>query len=92
MAAPPDGFSPALNRTINNYANEAKLLKEAKTGCPARISERVVCGRIGQGRRSKVLQSGQGQLVSSEVATAVSTVVADKLGQYLERHPKEARK
>jgi DNA gyrase/topoisomerase IV subunit B len=29
--------------------------------------------------------------VSSEVATAVSTVVSDKLGQYLEHHPKEAR-
>ena len=29
--------------------------------------------------------------MSSEVATAVSTVVSDKLGQYLEHHPKEAR-
>jgi DNA gyrase/topoisomerase IV subunit B len=29
--------------------------------------------------------------VSSEVATAVSTVVAGKLGQYLAQHPRESR-
>jgi DNA polymerase III sliding clamp (beta) subunit (PCNA family) len=39
---------------------------------------------LGQGRRSEVLESGQGsKLVSSEVATAVSNVVAD--GSRLER-------
>jgi len=39
----------------------------------------------------KYSNQAKDKLVSSEVTTAVSTVVGDKLGQYLEQHPKEAR-
>jgi DNA gyrase subunit B len=86
------GFRQALTRTINNYANEAKLLKEAKGGLSGEDLREglsaVVSVKIGDPKYSN---QAKDKLVSSEVATAVSTVVADKLGEYLERHPKEAR-
>jgi DNA gyrase subunit B len=86
------GFRQALTRTINNYANEAKLLKESKAGLSGEDLREglsaVVSVKVGDPKYSN---QAKDKLVSSEVATAVSTVVADKLGQYLERHPKEAR-
>ena len=39
----------------------------------------------------KYANRAKDKLVSSEVATAVSTVAGDKLGQCLEQHAKEAR-
>ena len=86
------GFRQALTRTINNYANEAKLLKDSKTGLSGEDLREglsaVVSIKVGDPKYSN---QAKDKLVSSEVATAVSNVVADKLGQYLERHPKEAR-
>jgi DNA gyrase subunit B len=86
------GFRQALTRTINNYANEYKLLKEAKGGLSGEDLREglsaVVSVKVGDPKYSN---QAKDKLVSSEVATAVSTVVADKLGQYLERHPKESR-
>jgi len=86
------GFRQALTRTINNYANEYKLLKEAKGGLSGEDLREglsaVVSIKVGDPKYSN---QAKDKLVSSEVATAVSTVVADKLGQYLEHHPKEAR-
>jgi DNA gyrase subunit B len=86
------GFRQALTRTINNYANEYKLLKEAKSGLSGDDLREglsaVVSVKVGDPKYSN---QAKDKLVSSEVATAVSTVVSDKLGQYLEHHPKEAR-
>jgi len=86
------GFRQALTRTINNYANEYKLLKEAKTGLSGEDLREglsaVVSVKVGDPKYSN---QAKDKLVSSEVATAVSTVVSEKLGQYLEHHPKEAR-
>ena len=56
------GFRQALTRTINNYATENKLLKDAKGGALRRGSARGPHrGHLGQGRRSEVLEPGQGQ-------------------------------
>ncbi|HEX7838243.1 MAG TPA: DNA gyrase subunit B, partial [Kofleriaceae bacterium] len=86
------GFRQALTRTINNYANEYKLLKEAKGGLSGEDLREglsaVVSVKVGDPKYSN---QAKDKLVSSEVATAVSAVVSEKLGQYLEQHPKEAR-
>ena len=86
------GFRQALTRTINNYANENKLLKDAKGGLSGEDLREgltaVVSVKIADPKYSN---QAKDKLVSSEVATAVSAVVAEKLGQFLERHPKEAR-
>jgi len=87
------GFRQALTRTINNYATEYKLLKDSKgsglsgddlrEGLTAVIS--VKCGD------PKYSNQAKDKLVSSEVGAAVSAVVGEKLKEYLEQHPKEAR-
>ncbi|MGE0867746.1 MAG: DNA topoisomerase (ATP-hydrolyzing) subunit B [Kofleriaceae bacterium] len=88
------GFRQALTRTINNYANEYKLLKDAKDakglsgedlreGLTAVISVKV--------SDPKYSNQAKDKLVSSEVATAVSAVVSEKLGEWLEQNPKDAR-
>jgi DNA gyrase subunit B len=86
------GFRQALTRTINNYANEYKLLKDSKSGLSGEDLREglsaVVSIKVGDPKYSN---QAKDKLVSSEVATAVSTVVGDKLGQYLEHHPKESR-
>jgi DNA gyrase subunit B len=86
------GFRQSLTRTINAYANEYKLLKEAKGGLSGEDLREglsaVVSVKVGDPKYSN---QAKDKLVSSEVATSVSTVVGDKLGQYLEQHPKEAR-
>ncbi len=86
------GFRQALTRTINAYANDNKLLKDAKGGLSGEDLREgltaVVSVKVGDPKYSN---QAKDKLVSSEVATAVSTVVTDKLGQYLEQHPKDAR-
>jgi DNA gyrase subunit B len=86
------GFRQALTRTVNNYASENKLLKDAKSGLSGEDLREgltaVVSVKLGDPKYSN---QAKDKLVSSEVATAVSAVVTERLGQYLERHPKEAR-
>ena len=87
------GFRQALTRTINNYATEFKLLKDMKgstlsgedlrEGLTAVISVKVPDPKYSNQAKDK--------LVSSEVATAVGSVVSEKLHEFLERNPKEAR-
>jgi DNA gyrase subunit B len=87
------GFRQALTRTINAYATEFKLLKDMKgstlsgedlrEGLTAVVSVKVPDPKYSNQAKDK--------LVSSEVATAVSAVVSEKLQEFLERNPKEAR-
>jgi DNA gyrase subunit B len=86
-------FRQAMTRTINNFATEYKLLgkdvkaslsgEDLREGLTAVVS--VKCSD------PKYSNQAKDKLVSSEVTPAVSAVVADKLSEYLERHPKEAR-
>ncbi|MDB4958490.1 MAG: gyrase, subunit, partial [Myxococcales bacterium] len=86
------GFRQALTRTINNYANEYKLLKEVKGGLSGEDLREgltaVISVKVGDPKYSN---QAKDKLVSSEVATAVSAILGDKLGQYLEQHPKDSR-
>ncbi|MEJ7600017.1 MAG: DNA topoisomerase (ATP-hydrolyzing) subunit B [Kofleriaceae bacterium] len=86
------GFRQALTRTVNNYANEYKLLKDAKGGLSGEdLREGLTAVLSVKVSDPKYSNQAKDKLVSSEVGTAVSAVVAEKLGEYLERHPKEAR-
>ncbi|MBA3538385.1 MAG: DNA topoisomerase (ATP-hydrolyzing) subunit B [Deltaproteobacteria bacterium] len=86
------GFRQALTRTVNNYANENKLLKDAKGGLSGEDLREgltaVISVKIGDPKYSN---QAKDKLVSSEVATAVSTVISEKLSQFLEQRPKEAK-
>jgi DNA gyrase subunit B len=86
------GYRQALTRTINKYAEENKLTKDMKGGLSGEdLREGLTAVISVKVADPKYSNQAKDKLVSSEVATAVSTVVGDKLGHFLEQHPKESR-
>jgi DNA gyrase subunit B len=87
------GFKGALTRTINAYATSsglAKSLKENLTGEDVREGlTAVVSVRI---KDPKFSSQTKDKLVSSDVKGWIEQVVNDKLSNFLEENPKEARR
>jgi DNA gyrase subunit B len=87
-------YRQAMTRTVNAYATEYKLLgkeKDAKALSGEDLREGLTAVISIKCPDPKYSNQAKDKLVSSEVTPAVSGVVAEKLGEYLERHPKEAR-
>ena len=86
------GFRTSLTRTINNYATQFKLLKDQKSSLSGEDLREgltaVISIKVGDPKYSN---QAKDKLVSSEVATAVSAVMTEKLGEWCEQHPKEAK-
>ena len=86
------GFRQALTRTVNKYGDDNKLLKDQKNGLSGEdLREGLTAVISVKVSDPKYSNQAKDKLVSSEVTTAVSAVVGDKLGQYLEQHPKESK-
>ena len=86
------GFKSAITRTMNAYARSQSLLKEkddnltaddVREGLTAIISVRL--------KEPQFEGQTKGKLGNAEMKTAVETVVNEKLAEYLEEHPGEAK-
>ncbi len=86
------GFRAALTRTVNAYAQGANLLKDLKSGLGGDdISEGLTAVVSIKHPDPKFSNQPKDKLVSSEVKGIVERIVNEKLGRYLEEHPKEGR-
>ncbi|MBI1328256.1 MAG: DNA topoisomerase (ATP-hydrolyzing) subunit B [Alphaproteobacteria bacterium] len=86
------GFRAALTRMVNNYAGSHGMNKKDKvaiTGEDAR--EGLTCVISVKVPDPKFSSQTKDKLVSSEVRTVVESIVYDKMGQWFEEHPAEAK-
>jgi DNA gyrase subunit B len=87
------GFRRALTRTLKNYADKNNLLKNAKVdlsgddfreGITVVLSVKVAEPQFEGQTKTK--------LGNSDVQGAVESLVSEKLGEWLEDHPKESKR
>jgi DNA gyrase subunit B len=86
------GFRQALTRTINNYAQNEKLIKDLKRPLGGDDLREGLCAVLSvKLPDAKFSSQTKEKLVSSEAGSAVASVVGEKLQTFLERNPREAK-
>jgi len=87
------GFRAALTRTVNTYANEGGLAKKEKIALTGEdMREGLTCILSLKVSDPKFSSQTKDKLVSSEVRPVVEGIIGDKLQQWLEEHPADAKR
>jgi DNA gyrase subunit B len=84
------GFRSALTRTINNYAEEKELNKNGALSGDD-IREGLTCILSLKVPDPKFLGQTKAKLVNQEVRKPVDAIVTEKLGEWLDENPKDAK-
>ncbi|HHY49577.1 MAG TPA: DNA gyrase subunit B, partial [Alphaproteobacteria bacterium] len=86
------GLRSALTRQVTGYAETSGILKREKVELSGEdVREGLTCVLSVKVPDPKFSSQTKDKLVSSEVRPVVENVVNDKLGQWLEEHPAEAK-
>jgi DNA gyrase subunit B len=87
------GFRGALTRTVNTYANDSGIAKKEKVALTGEdMREGLSCILSIKLPDPKFSSQTKDKLVSSEVRPVVEGIVGDRLTQWFEEHPADARK
>src|SRR5690606_8729246 len=87
------GFRAALTRQINQYATDSGIAKKEKVALSGEDSrEGLTCVLSVKVPNPKFSSQTKDKLVSSEVRHPVENMVNERLGQWFEEHPQEARR
>src|SRR5213076_190029 len=87
------GFRGALTRTVNAYANDSGLAKKEKVALTGEdMREGLSCILSVKLPDPKFSSQTKDKLVSSEVRPVIEGIVGDRLQQWFEEHPADAKK
>ena len=87
------GFRAALTRTVNAYATESGIAKREKVALTGEdMREGLTCILSVKLPDPKFSSQTKDKLVSSEVRPVIEGIVADRLTQWFEEHPADAKK
>jgi DNA gyrase subunit B len=87
------GFRGALTRTVNAYANDSGIAKREKVALTGEdMREGLSCILSVKMPDPKFSSQTKDKLVSSEARPVIEGIVGDRLQQWFEEHPADARK
>jgi DNA gyrase subunit B len=86
------GFRSALTRTLNDYARQKNLLKEKEDNLTGEDMREGLTALVSVKLKNPQFEGQtKTKLGNTEIATLVATTVNEKLAEFLEENPSEAR-